>query len=125
MGQSCVSRRTRSCVLIMETLSPTTNLIQFPPRDFNMSFIALLALKLGDHVLKTLWKVWPCGKCETLTPIGHVQQQISQHKANSSKNLHVAKVCPVPPPACNKKFLFGCAKYAHENTELSIIQSIF
>jgi hypothetical protein len=37
-----------------------------------MSSIALHALKLGNHVLKTLWKVQPCRKCEAPTPVGHV-----------------------------------------------------
>jgi hypothetical protein len=69
-----------------------------------MSSLAVPALKLGVHVLKTLWKVWPCSKCEAPTPVGHVQQQISSRKANSSKNymcqrfflfLHLHAVLPV------------------------------
>jgi hypothetical protein len=48
-----------------------------------MSSIAALALKLGIHVLNTLWKVCPCGKCEAPTPVGHVQWQISPREASS------------------------------------------
>jgi hypothetical protein len=48
-----------------------------------MSSIAVLALKLGIHVLNTLWKVRPCGKCEASTPVGHVQWQISLQEASS------------------------------------------
>ncbi len=44
----------------------------FPPSDLNISSIAVPALKLGVHVLKTLWKVWPYGKCKAPTPVGHV-----------------------------------------------------
>jgi hypothetical protein len=58
-------------------------LSQFPPRDLKMSSIAVLALKLGIHVLNTLWKVYPCGKCEAPTPVGHVQWQISPQEASS------------------------------------------
>jgi hypothetical protein len=39
----------------------------------NISSIAVPALKLGVHVLKTLWKVQPCGKCKTPTSVGYVQ----------------------------------------------------
>jgi hypothetical protein len=67
----------------METSSTTTIFNRFPPSDLNISSIAVPALKLGVHVLKTLWKVWPCGKCEAPTPAGHVQQQISFCLANS------------------------------------------
>ncbi len=48
-----------------------------------MSSIAVLALKLGIHVLNTLWKVRPCGKCEAPTTVGHVQRQISPQEASS------------------------------------------
>ncbi len=65
-----------------------------------MSSIAVLALKLGVHVLNTLWKVYPCGKCEALTPVGHVQRQISPREASSWKILQLTKAFPVPPPAC-------------------------
>ncbi len=88
-------------MLNIETSLTTTILSEFPLSDLNMSSIAVPALKLGVHVLKTLWKVWPCGKCKAPTLVGHVQQQISLHKANSSKTLHVTKVFPVPPPACS------------------------
>jgi hypothetical protein len=69
--------------------------------DWNISCIAVPALKLGVHVLKTLWKFHPCGKCNAPTLVGHMQQQISLRKVNSSKILHVTKIFPVPPPACN------------------------
>jgi hypothetical protein len=48
-----------------------------------MSSIVVLALKHGIHVLNTLWKVHPCGKCEAPTPVGHVQRQISPQEASS------------------------------------------
>jgi hypothetical protein len=48
-----------------------------------MSSIAVLALKLGVHVLNTLCKVHPCGKCEAPTSVGHVQWQISPREASS------------------------------------------
>ncbi len=98
---SFVSNRIRNCALNMETSSTTTIFNWFPPSDLNISSIAVPALKLGVHVLKTLWKVQPCGKCNAPTPVGHVQWQISLPLANSSKILHLTNVFPVPPPACN------------------------
>ncbi len=74
---SLVSIRTRNCALNMETSSTMTIFSWFPPRDLNISSLAVPALKLGVHVLKTLWKVWHCGKCNAPTLVGHVQQQIS------------------------------------------------
>ena len=72
IDQSLVSNRTRHCALSMETSSTTIIFNQFPPSNLNISSIAVAALKLGVHVLKTLWKVQPCGKCEAPTPVGHV-----------------------------------------------------
>ncbi len=100
MDQSRVSRRTRNLVFNIDTLLTTTILSWFPPRDLKMSSIAVLALKLGVHVLNTLWKVGLCGKCEAPTPVGHVQRQISHWEASSWKILQVTKVFLVPPPAC-------------------------
>jgi hypothetical protein len=96
---SLVSKRTRNCMLNMEASSTMTIFNCFPPSDLTISSIAVLALKLDVHVLKTLWKVWPCGKCKAPTPDGQVQCQISLREVNSSKYLHVTKVFPVPPPA--------------------------
>ncbi len=96
-----VSKKRSNCILDMETSSTMTILGWFPPSDLNMTFIAVPALKLGANVLKTLWKVWPCGKCKAPTPVGHVQRQISLRKANSSKKLHVTKIFPFPQPACS------------------------
>ncbi len=71
-----------------------------------MSSIAVLALKLGVHVLNTLWKVCPCGKWEAPTPVGHVQRHISPQEASSWKFLQVTKVFPVPLPACMSTSFF-------------------
>ncbi len=101
IDQSLVSNRTWNYVLNMETSSTMTIFNWLPPSDLNISSMAVPALKLGVHVLKTLWKVQLCGKCNAPTPVGHVQWQISFCLANSSKILHVTKVFPVPPPACN------------------------
>ncbi len=73
IDQSLVSNGTRNCALNMETSSTTTIFKRFPPSDLNISSIAVPALKPGVHDLKTLWKVWPCGKCEVPTPVGQVQ----------------------------------------------------
>jgi hypothetical protein len=83
MDQSRVSRRTRNSVFNIDTSLTTTILSRFPPRDLKMSSIAVLALELGIHVLNTLWKVRPSGKCEAPTPVGHVQWQISPREASS------------------------------------------
>ncbi len=121
-----VSNRTRNCALSMETSSTTTICNQIPPSDLNISSIAVPALELGVRVLKTLWKVWPCGKCKAPTPVGHVHQQISFHPVNSSKILHVTKVFPVPPPACNNtNFCVRVSSMSTKNSELLIIQPIF
>ncbi len=100
IDRSLVSNKTRNYALNMETSSTTTIFNWFLLNDLNISSIAVPALKLGVHVLKTLWKVCPCGKCKAPTPVGHAQWQISFCLANSSKILHVTKVFPAPP-ACN------------------------
>ncbi len=54
IDQSLVSNRTRNCALSMETSFTMTIFNRFPPSDLNISSIAVPALKLGVHVLKTL-----------------------------------------------------------------------
>jgi hypothetical protein len=118
MDQSCVSRRTRKSVLNMETLSTTTILSQFPPRDLNMSSIAVLALKNGNHVLKTLRKVQPCGKCDWCSDKFHCPM-LTLQKNSCDKGFSCSSAFQ------KRQFLFGCIKHVNENTELFIIQSFF
>ncbi len=126
IDQSLVSNRTWNCAFSMETSSTMIIFNQFPPSDLNISSIAVPALKLGVHVLKTLWKVQPCSKCKAPTLVGHVHQQISFCLANSSKILHVTKVFPVPPPVCNNtNFCVEVSSISTKKSKLLIIQPIF
>ena len=54
IAQSREFKRTKTCMLNMDTSSTTMILSLLPPKDVHISSIAVLALKSGVRILNTL-----------------------------------------------------------------------